>query len=577
MKSRAFLKDPTQIPIVIQAMMDSNVFPGRMLTRLDDEHSMLEFLCRRLQEANFKNIMVATTELDVDVELVKECSRLGIQFARGPKSDVVHRLLIAAKALDTPCFVRVIGSNPLLDISQFPNMIQEHIKGDWQYTYNDHYDACILGTGAEVIDTELLQNLHSRKLTAEQRETGTLFIRQHAHQYRVLCFTTPTGMPWANLSVDTQDDLERIRSIIKEVHPLTNETLSAFLKKFPIYGSSRYQPSKEVGLDKILFHPKKIQAIRSWKPQSPDPTYPISVELSLTNKCNFNCIWCSDKDLREREEDSLDLETLDALFKDLSENGTQGIVIEGGGEPTIFDKFNEVLDMIDRYNLSKGLITNGSLRLKPEQLRRFEWIRVSLDSSTPMEHKELKGYDGFERILSNIAHYAKHCGLVGIGYVVTNKNLSNIETMVLRLKDMRVKYVQFRPAHDHPGLAPMVDLTYLRRYESPVFSVICDGMSENAVTGNNNLPCRSHSLTSVITANGNVYLCGRLNIHDWMQPIGSLMKNSFNEIWLGEERKRQNRLVSEIQFCNHYCPQCRITKFNEQFHRLATTTTKNFI
>jgi radical SAM protein with 4Fe4S-binding SPASM domain len=569
--------DPRTVPIVIQAMMDSNIFPGRMLKKIDGQHSMLEFLCQRLREENFHNIIVATTDLDVDVELVKECTRLGIKFVRGPKSDLVQRLLIATETLKTPYFVRVIGSNPLLDISQIPAMIQEHIAGDWQYTYNDHYEASILGTGTEVIEIDLLQQLHARNLTAEQRECGTLFIRQHAHRYRVLRYKMPTGLSWASLSVDTQDDLERIRGIIQEVHPLTNKTLKKFLTKFPIYGISRHQPSKEVGLDKLLFHPDKIMAIQGWQPEIADSTYPISVELSLTNKCNFNCVWCSDVDLRQREDDALDLDILDRLFKDLADNGTQGIVIEGGGEPTVYKQFNAVLDMIDRYGLSKGLITNGSLPLKAEQLSRFDWIRVSLDSSTPTEHKELKGYDGFERILSNIASYVKNCQLVGIGYVVTNKNLGDIETMVLRLKDMCVKYIQFRPAHDHPDLTPEVDLTYLKRYESPTFSVICDGMAENTGQGNSNLPCRAHSLTSVITANGNVYLCGRLNIYDWIKPVGSLLQSSFKEIWLGEERQRQNHLVSEAQFCNRYCPECRISKFNEQFQRLATTSSSNFI
>ncbi len=41
--------------------------------------------------------------------------------------------------------------------------------------------------------------------------------------------------------------------------------------------------------------------------------------------------------------------------------------------------------------------------------------------------------------------------------------------------------------------------------------------------GNDNLPCVANSITSIISGDGNyVYLCGRLNIYDWIPPIGNI-------------------------------------------------------
>ena len=51
----------------------------------------------------------------------------------------------------------------------------------------------------------------------------------------------------------------------------------------------------------------------------------------------------------------------------------------------------------------------------------------------------------------------------------------------------------------------------------------------------------------------------------------------FYKIWTGEERKRQHEKALDEKFCQKYCPQCRLTKFNELFDRLSSFKTGNFI
>ncbi len=343
-------------------------------------------------------------------------------------------------------------------------------------------------------------------------------------------------------------------------------------------GKEREPPmGKEVGLEKLLIHADKLHAVDASGASVVDTSYPISVELSLTMRCNFNCVWCSDKALRARTDDDMSLELLENLFRDLSVNGTHGVVIEGGGEPTIFRDFEAVVDLLVRYGLGAGLITHGGTPLNSRTLKLFDWIRVSLDASTREEHLKLKGVDAFDRVLANIADYASHCPVVGVGYVVTNQNSQGIDSLIPRLKELGASYVQLRPVVDHEDLLADTDLTDLKRYESAGFAVIIDGMRENLITGNNGLPCKAHSLTSVINANGAVYLCGRLNIHPWIEPVGNLHLQSFHEIWNGEERRRQHEMVADERFCRKFCPQCRLTKFNEMFDGMASLKTRRFI
>ena len=274
----------------------------------------------------------------------------------------------------------------------------------------------------------------------------------------------------------------------------------------------------------------------------------------------------------------MDYDILCHLFQDLSAGGTKGVVFEGGGEPTLHPDFADLVKSANKSGLAVGLITNGTVRLSEEVLKQFEWIRVSLDASNAEEYYALKKADYFEKVMSNLAYYSKYCETVGVGYVGTNCNLANIETLIMRLREMGVSYIQLRPVVDMPELMPQEkDLRYLECYRSARFNVIVDGMRENMENGNDNLPCIANSITSVISGDGSVYLCGRLNIYDWMHPIGNIVKQSFSEIWYGEERKKQLHMVGDADFCSRNCPQCRVSKFNQLFQRLSQTKSIHFI
>ena len=564
--------------IAIQATMFSKVFPGKVLAKLVDNRTVLDFLITRIKEANLvSKIAIVTSDLDSDLPIVEEGKRLDVEVIRGSHDDLIKRFILAADELSANYLIPIPGSNPLLDLEALDNLLDAHHSGDWEYSFNDHFDGVMLGTGSEIVNVDLLRKLDKQKLTKEQRIVGTLFVRQHAQQFKVQRFKENIGMQWVSFYVDSLEDLKRVSKIAEHVSSLNNQNIKSFIQEYPLYGCSQKTPPQEIGMEKLFIHPEKLNAVMSSENGNMDTSYPVSVELSLTMRCNFDCVWCSDKDLRASMDDDIDLQLLHDLFKDLSEHGTQGVVIEGGGEPTIYRDFDGVLDLLDKFKLGKGLITNGSTALKPHRLERFDWIRISLDSSTPEEHHKLKAFDGFERVLGNINSYAQYCPIVGVGYVVTNQNMGDIETLVLRLKQFGVTYIQFRPVVDHSNLLPSIDLDYLKRYQSENFSVIIDGMKENIVTGNNDLPCKANSLTSVITADGGVYFCGRLNIYPWVKPIGNLHKESFNQIWTGDERKQQHEKALDKNFCGKYCPQCRLTKFNELFNRIFSLKTRNFI
>lgn len=567
-----------KVTAVIQSSWKSAIMEYKALVQLANGKSVLETIVDSLKRIdNVDKIVLATSTNAHEDPIVGEAERLGLEVFRGAEDELLTRM--AAFARTYPGLIlKVDGNKPLFDPVEAEKLITQHVLDGSDYSYNGHYDGVIYGTDCEVFNSTVFEAVDFGRLTREQDESGSIHLRYLAADINVLQKSFHSPRHHYRLLLDNKTDLEVIQFVVKNAQLIQNDAIIPLLDANPALAKVNHiEPKREVGLSKIMLFPDKIKEIQRVSSERADPTYPISVELSLTMRCNFDCVWCSDKDLRAKQEDDLSLETISKLAKDLAANGTSGVVIEGGGEPTMVRHFDQTVDVFKEAGLSLGLITNGSKKLKPEILEKFDWIRVSLDASNAREMLLYKRYKGYDRVISNIIYYAQHCPTVGVGYVATNQNVSNMETLVLWLRDTGVSYIQIRPVIDHPDLTPDYDFSYLTKYQTDNFSVITDGMKENIIRGNNDLPCRSHSLSTVITADGSVYLCGRLNIYDWVEPIGNINSTSFNDIWHGEERRKQSSEVFDKGFCSKFCPECRITKFNIEFDKLSQLKTSNFI
>lgn len=566
------------IPIIIQASNEKCKIKDRSTIKIANQAELIFLINRIKNEVQDAQIVVAASNGKIDDIIVSQATECGVMVVRGEYNDILDRLKKAIEQVKCDFFVRVFGNYPLLDIEQLVELWRIHSQIRPEYSYNEHSRGVIWGTGCEIIESSLIIKLLDEHISNDQQITLGYYIRQNVDKYAVYRHELREKRQSLKLALETYKDYDVIVELQRNIKIVNNNGINEYLSKHPMLNKYNLEaPPREVGLDKLYLHPQKISAITTG---NFDITYPISVELTLTNFCNLDCIYCSDRELRSRQgEDSVFApEYLEKLFLDLAKGGTKGVTFEGGGEPTMYKYFDRVVKACKSAGLAAGLITNGTVKLSEVILKEFEWIRVSLDATTPEEYQNMKGINLFERVLGNIAHYSRYCGTVGVGFVVTKNNISEIEPLVMRLREIGASYIQMRPVVDCPELYPEgVDLSYLRFYQNNNFGVIVDGMHENADLGNHNLPCVANGITSIISGDGSVYLCGRLNIYDWLQPIGNIKEKSFSEIWIGEERKKQWDMVQSTTFCAENCPQCRVSKFNVLVDSLKNIKSKNFI
>lgn len=333
---------------------------------------------------------------------------------------------------------------------------------------------------------------------------------------------------------------------------------------------------------KLLCHEDKVKSITEVGQhiRRYDNLPPISVEFHLTNNCNLACPWCTDRSLHGNGA-CLTLEKSMELLRYFGKTGT-GVTLEGGGEPTVHPKFQEIVAYGYENEVDMGLITNGTVDIG-KSINKLKWVRVSLDAGTKEEYTREKGRDLFDRVLGNLKKYAeirdtKHCFL-GIGYVLTKRNMGHIQEIVKVLDDLNVDYIYLRPVEEAADIMPernklydlrkeLLDLTGNRRIKFNL--LINDRLEYN----NANLPCICHSLTSIIHADGDVACCEKRR-HDPI-VLGNVYEQSFQEIWNSEKRIRiTERLLDSAR--QEGCSVCRITPFNKIFANLERVNTKRFI
>jgi len=243
---------------------------------------------------------------------------------------------------------------------------------------------------------------------------------------------------------------------------------------------------------------------------------PINCEIDLSNHCQLECDFCQFAQYRSENEVELDFDQLVQLVRDLRSLGTQTITFTGGGEPLLYSKFQEAVELVKKEGFGLGLITNGVLLNRWNYLvNEFTFIRVSLDASTKQTYETVKGRDYFIRVVDNVHWCVGKGPTIGLSFVVCNGNKNEIETVKALGDELRVDYVQIKP----------VAGTYLEDF---VPEGVALKTQRHPVTSE--LPCYIAGLVGIVGANGDVfYCCQKRGLEEGL--LGNLGEDPFPVIW----------------------------------------------
>lgn len=176
---------------------------------------------------------------------------------------------------------------------------------------------------------------------------------------------------------------------------------------------------------------------------------PITADVFLNNYCNNNCPYCTYK----RWE--LDTDARYMKFEDfvkyvdrLIDLGVLGIILTGGGEPTISKDFDKIVEWLDVNNIKYGINTNFNkfIKCKPQ------YLKVSLDAWDESSYYDKRGVREYNHVRSNIIQFAKtKSDNTKLGIQLLTKSVDEVYAFYECNKDLPVDYISIRPMESTCG------------------------------------------------------------------------------------------------------------------------------
>jgi len=139
------------------------------------------------------------------------------------EQDVLASYLYVAEQEQADVVMRITGDCALLSPEICSDVLDlyESLDDDWAYCANDTLRSGFPdGTDAEVFSTKALRKAAECAETAFEREHVTIWLRRELANYGVLApFGWQTDLKDIKWSVDTQEDLDRVRSVYQHLQP----------------------------------------------------------------------------------------------------------------------------------------------------------------------------------------------------------------------------------------------------------------------------------------------------------------------------------------------------------------------
>jgi organic radical activating enzyme len=191
---------------------------------------------------------------------------------------------------------------------------------------------------------------------------------------------------------------------------------------------------------------------------------PVSVNLDLTLACDYRCGHCIDAELLNGGR-HLEMKTVLGTLDLLTRKGLRSVILIGGGEPTLYPYFEDVVIEIKRLGLECAIVSNGArnekiARIAPH-LGPNDWVRLSLDAGTDETfqtlHRPRKPVT-LEHICKTAAQMKDQAPRLQLGFSfivmwsspgqALTPVVSNVHEMALAAKlakEHRFDYISFKP------------------------------------------------------------------------------------------------------------------------------------
>lgn len=221
--------------IIIQARMGSSRLPGKVLKPLGNVDILTYTIERCRAIKGVSEVIVATSILSQDDDLVKWCEERQVAYFRGSEDDVLDRYVQCAKKYEPDYIMRITSDCPFVDYEMADEIIR--------LMQRERQDIVLIdgglprGLAVELISYKALLYIHKIGQETRHREHVTYYAYEFADEFTSVTYKAPVNRiaPELRITLDTEEDYTLIYEIANHFNnPLVSSAaVIQFLKDNP--------------------------------------------------------------------------------------------------------------------------------------------------------------------------------------------------------------------------------------------------------------------------------------------------------------------------------------------------------
>jgi SynChlorMet cassette radical SAM/SPASM protein ScmE len=350
---------------------------------------------------------------------------------------------------------------------------------------------------------------------------------------------------------------------------------------------------------------------------------PRSVDLSITNRCNLRCTYCSHFTGAGDVSQDLPKEEWLQFFEELNRCAVMNVTLQGG-EPFYRKDLKELVEGIVENRMRFNILSNGTL-ITDEMADflaatgRCDGVQVSIDGSVPTTHDACRGEGNFLKAMQGIKALQKYNVPVSVRVTIHKENVRDLENVArLLLEEVglpsfstnaasymglcRQNAEQIQLTAEERSLAMETLLKLERKYNGRIsasagplaegkdwleMEKACQQKSET-IPGRGYLSgCNGPMNTLAVRADGIMVPCNQMSHIE----LGRINDDALREVWqvhpeMKRLRERHNIPLSDFEFCQgceyiNYCtgncPALAYTILGKEDHPSPDACLKRFL
>lgn len=190
-------------------------------------------------------------------------------------------------------------------------------------------------------------------------------------------------------------------------------------------------------------------------------------EIVLTDRCNFNCIYC--RGLKKDLTGDIPLELAEKIIHECASHNLFAIRFSGG-EPTLYPYLEDLVKLAKKLGVERiAISTNGSAP-KDQYLKLIALgvndFSVSLDACCASMGDKISGTYGFNKIIENNIRFLSTMTYTTVGVVLNSFNINDCEKIIEYADSLGVWDIRLIPAAQDGAFIPKIKIkdSILKKY-----------------------------------------------------------------------------------------------------------------